>query len=285
MKPLAEYLDRRELADLVGRALAEDVGAGDVTTVSLVPAEARAEARIVAKADGVLAGMAFVNAVFARFDAGVKVEWFRAEGAVLRRGDTVCRLSGNARALLTGERTALNFLGHLSGIATRAARFASLVAGTKLAILDTRKTTPGLRQAEKYAVQAGGCRNHRSGLYDMVLIKENHVRAAGGITAAVTRARAAADGLAVEVETTNEAEVREALAAGADRIMLDNMDDDLIRAMLAIIDGRAETEASGNMDEARIARLAASGLDFISVGALTHSVTALDLSLLFEKNA
>ena len=285
MKPLAEYLDRRELADLVGRALAEDVGAGDVTTVSLVPAEARAEARIVAKADGVLAGMAFVNAVFARFDAGVKIEWFRADGSVLRRGDTVCRLSGNARALLTGERTALNFLGHLSGIATRAARFASLVAGTKLAILDTRKTTPGLRQAEKYAVQAGGCQNHRSGLYDMVLIKENHVRAAGGITAAVTRARAAADGLAVEVETTNEAEVREALAAGADRIMLDNMDDDLIRAMLAVIDGRAETEASGNMDEARIARLAASGLDFISVGALTHSVTALDLSLLFEKNA
>lgn len=285
MRSLAEFISPDEITRLVQQALAEDIGPGDVTTEACVPEEARALALIRAKAQGVIAGLAFAREVFFQLDPQVDFSPCLQDGEAVLKGDIVCRISGPSRAILSGERTALNFLGHLSGIATAAKRLAALVQGTGLTILDTRKTTPLLRQAEKYAVQAGGCKNHRTGLFDMVLIKENHIRAAGGISQAVQRARDANPKLRIEVETSSEAEVREALAAGADRIMFDNMNDAMIRSMLSIVNGQAETEASGNMTEERIAALATSGLDYVSLGALTHSVAALDLSLLFEDEA
>jgi nicotinate-nucleotide pyrophosphorylase (carboxylating) len=283
MQELNKFLTSQQVRRMVQQALTEDIGPGDVTSQACIPADAMTEARIMAKAEGVIAGMAFVQEVFSQLDPAVIFWDLLQDGAEVKSGDTVCRISGRARAVLTGERTALNFLGHLSGIASAAARLAALVKGTHLTILDTRKTTPLLRQPEKYAVQVGGCHNHRTGLYDMVLIKENHIRAAGGIASAVARARAAAPRLKIEVETTNEDEVRQALEAGADRIMLDNMDDEMVRAMLAIIGGRAETEASGNMTAERITSLAESGLDFISLGSLTHSASVLDFSMLFKQ--
>jgi len=283
MRSLVEYMSLDEISRMVEQALVEDVGPGDVTTEACIPFDAMDAALIRAKGAGVIAGLDFAREVFVQLDRQAVFEPVVEDGTRVVPGDPVCRISGRARALLTGERTALNFLGHLSGIATAAARVSALTEGTPLTVLDTRKTTPLLRQAEKYAVQAGGCRNHRTGLYDMVLIKENHIRAAGGITQAVRRARSAAPGLKIEVETTCEAEVREALAAGADRIMLDNMDDAMVCSMLSIINGQAETEASGNMTLERITALASSGLDYISMGSLTHSVTVLDLSMLFER--
>jgi nicotinate-nucleotide pyrophosphorylase (carboxylating) len=282
MLSLDAFINEESLAALIRAALAEDVGAGDVTTEALVPPDARASAHVAAKGEGVLAGMPLLMRVFQALDASVNFSQAMDDGARLSKGDVVCRFAGNARALLTGERTALNFLGRLSGIATEAGRLAALVAGKRLRILDTRKTTPLHRGLEKYAVQAGGCGNHRRGLYDMVLIKENHIAAAGGIAAAVRLARAAQPALAVEVETTNEREVREALDAGADRVMLDNMSDDMIREMVRLIAGRAEIEASGNMNAARIAALADSGVDFISVGAVTQSAPAFDFSMLVD---
>ena len=283
MRSLAEFMSRDGISLMVRQALAEDIGPGDITTEACISPEAVDSALIRAKGKGVIAGLDFAREVFFQLDQQVAFEPHIRDGGHVSPGDVVCRVSGRSRALLTGERTALNFLGHLSGIATAAGHVAALTQGAHLTILDTRKTTPLLRQAEKYAVQAGGCRNHRTGLFDMVLIKENHIRAAGGISQAVRRARAAAPGLKVEVETTCEAEVREALAAGVDRIMLDNMDDAMIRSMLSIINGQAETEASGNMTQERIAALATSGLDYVSMGSLTHSVTVLDLSMLFER--
>lgn len=281
MLALDAFINEESLSALIRAALAEDVGAGDVTTEALVPPDARASAHVVAKGEGVLAGMPLFTRVFRTLDASVDFSQALDDGARLSKGDVVCRFAGNARALLTGERTALNFLGRLSGIATASGRLAALVAGKRLKILDTRKTTPLHRGLEKYAVQAGGCGNHRRGLYDMVLIKENHITAAGGIAAAVRLARAAQPTLAVEVETTNEREVREALDAAADRVMLDNMSDDMIREMVRLIAGRAEIEASGNMNAERIAALADSGVDFISVGAVTQSAPAFDFSMLF----
>jgi nicotinate-nucleotide pyrophosphorylase (carboxylating) len=285
MLPLGAFIHEESIQSLVRAALVEDVGLGDVTTEALVPQDARACARVIAKGEGVLAGLAVFERVFLTLDASVLFRDALSDGARLEKGAVVCRLEGRARALLTGERTALNFLGRLSGIATEAARLTALIpegAGKRLQILDTRKTTPLHRNLEKYAVQAGGAGNHRRGLYDRVLIKENHIAAAGGIVAAVRLAREAHPALAVEVETTNENEVREALAAGADRIMLDNMADALIRKMVALIAGRAETEASGNMNAKRIRALAGSGLDFVSVGALTQSAPAFDFSMLIE---
>ena len=291
MLPLDAFITEDAIQALVSAALREDVGAGDVTTEALVPRDKRARARVIAKGEGVLAGLPVFEKVFRALDASVVFSETLPDGARLEKGAVICRLEGSARALLTGERTGLNFLGRLSGIATAAARLAALVperlndgeaSGKRLTILDTRKTAPLHRDLEKYAVQAGGAGNHRRGLYDMVLIKENHIAAAGGITAAVRLARAAQPSLAVEVETTNESEVREALAAGADRIMLDNMPDDVIRAMVALIGGRAETEASGNMNAERIRALSNSGLDFVSVGAMTQSAPAFDFSMLIE---
>ncbi len=277
-----------DIPELVARALAEDVGPGDVTGESVVPAEARARARIVQKQPGVIFGLEVAAATFAQtgaesFDALVaEGEWRETVPVV------AAELAGPARALLAGERTALNLLCHLSGVATLTARFVDAVGGSGAAILDTRKTTPGLRALEKAAVAAGGGRNHRMGLYDAILIKENHAMLAGGVGEAVRHARLARPDLAVQVECRDAEEVAEALAAGAAWILLDNMTAAELRAAVAARDAaagegqRAELEASGGITLENVAEVAATGVDFISVGALTHSAPALDLSMLVE---
>jgi nicotinate-nucleotide pyrophosphorylase (carboxylating) len=271
-----------ELHELVAAALAEDVGSGDVTTEATVPAEARARARVVQKAPGAVFGFEAFAAVLRELDPEVRVEPLVAEGSWGEPGREVLRVEGSARALLTGERTALNFLQRLSGVATAAAAAARAVEGTRARVLDTRKTTPGLRELEKAAVAAGGATNHRAGLYDMVLIKENHIAAAGGIAAAVRAARERAPDLPLEVEVRDLGEVDEALAAGARRLLLDNMTPDELEAAVRHVDGRAELEASGGVTLGNLKDVAASGVEWVSVGALTHSAPALDLSLLLE---
>jgi nicotinate-nucleotide pyrophosphorylase (carboxylating) len=271
------------LDQVVREALMEDVGAGDITTLATVPAEAHAEAQIVAKAAGVIAGLPVAQRVFHHLDPAVEFRPAAAEGNAVRPGETVARLFGRAHPILTGERVALNFLQHLSGIATRTSQFVLLVQGTRARIADTRKTVPGLRLLAKYAVRVGGGHNHRLGLYDAVLIKENHAAAAGGIAAAVARARAyAPHTMRIEVEVRDAREVEEALAAGADVILLDNFTLEQIRAAVEQIGTRALIEASGGITEENVAAIAATGVDVISVGALTHSVPALDLSLLLR---
>ncbi len=271
---------------LIDIALEEDCGAGDWTSKWIVPARTRAHARIVAKADGVIAGLAMVAGVFTRLDPRIEIEFSVADGAELKDGDTVCTIKGPARTILTGERTALNFLQRLSGIATLTRAYVDAVAGTGAAILDTRKTTPGLRSLEKAAVKAGGGQNHRFGLFDMVLIKENHIEIAGGVAEAIKRARDSNTKLLrIEVEVRNKDELRAALEAGCDIILLDNMDVQEIREAVRVVKQRApqtKTEASGNMTLERVRAVAETGVDFISVGALTHSATALDLSLLLQ---
>ena len=276
------------VSQLVARALSEDVGAGDVTSEAVVPPEARARARIVQKQPGVVFGLDV--AAEALSQAGAEsVDKLMIEGQ-WRDGvpAEVALVTGPARALLAGERTALNFLGHLSGIATLAARYADAVRGTGTRILDTRKTTPTLRALEKAAVAAGGASNHRMGLYDAFLLKENHIAAAGGIATAIERARAARPDLEVEVECRTPAEVAEAIAAGADRLLLDNMDTGALRAAVAERDAASVDlpgpllEASGGVTLDTVADVAATGVDFISVGALTHSAPALDLSMILE---
>ena len=273
-----------ELTALVERALAEDVGTGDVTTLATVAADARAVASITQKAPGVIYGLDAAAATFTALDPDARIERLVDEGVWREGGGPVMAIDGTARALLTAERTALNFLAHLSGVATMAARAARAVAGTGAIVLDTRKTTPGLRTLEKAAVAAGGASNHRAGLYDAILIKENHIAAAGGIAAAIERARAAAPQLAptLEVEVRDEREIDEALAAGAPRLLLDNMDDERLRAAVARVAGRAELEASGGVDLATLRTVAETGVEWVSMGALTHSAPALDLSLLLE---
>lgn len=274
------------LDDLVRVALAEDVGSGDVTTDGIVPPERRARAVIRAKAEGTLAGVAPARATFEAVDAAVRWDGLD-DGARLVAGTVVARIEGPARALLVAERTALNFIQRLSGIATLTRRFVDAVGDARVGILDTRKTTPGLRRLEKMAVRAGGGRNHRMGLYDMVLVKENHIAVAGGIAAAVRAARAhAPTGTAIEVEVRDLAELDQALALEPDRILLDNMDDatlaEAVRRRDAAGGRPAELEASGNMTLDRIPSVATTGVDFISVGALTHSAPALDLTMLIE---
>jgi nicotinate-nucleotide pyrophosphorylase (carboxylating) len=272
-----------ELRALVRRALEEDVGSGDVTTAATVPPGARALARIVQKAPGVIFGLAAAEAVFEELDSEVRIERKVQEG-VWREGGEVLEARGLAAALLTGERTALNFLAHLSGVATISARAARAVEGSGARVLDTRKTTPGLRELEKQAVAAGGASNHRAGLYDAILIKENHIAAAGGIGAAVARARDAAPQLAgrLEVEVRDADEIDQALAAGAPWLLLDNMDPARLRAAVAQVGGRAELEASGGVDLETLRAVADTGVEWISMGALTHSAPALDLSLQLE---
>lgn len=268
------------------RALAEDVGDGDRTTEWTVPEEARGRARIVARSPGVLAGTQAASLVFRRLDPELGATWRVGDGDRVERGDALLLLEGRLRPILTGERTALNFLGRLSGIATLAARFVAAVRGTGCAIADTRKTTPGWRVLEKEAVAAGGATNHRMGLYDMVLIKENHAEAAGGVGAALAavRDRASAAGIPVEVEVRSLAELEEALRGRPDRILLDNMDpEDLVRAVertRAAGGGSPLLEASGGVTLGSVRRVAETGVDVISVGAITHSAPALDLSLL-----
>jgi nicotinate-nucleotide pyrophosphorylase (carboxylating) len=267
------------VAQTVARALAEDVGDGDVTTAATVPIDVRARAVIRQKAPGVIYGFDVAEQVFRSLDAEAVFARAVAEG-VWREDGEVLRVQGHARALLTGERTALNFLQRLSGVATMAARAVRAIEGTHARILDTRKTTPGLRALEKAAVAAGGATNHRAGLYDAILIKENHAALAGGVGAAVHRARERAPGLALEVECRDLAEVDEALAAGAPRLLLDNMTPDELRRAVAHVAGRAELEASGGVTLETVREVASTGVDFVSVGALTHSAPALDLSLL-----
>ncbi|MGD1056550.1 MAG: carboxylating nicotinate-nucleotide diphosphorylase [Solirubrobacteraceae bacterium] len=271
-------------AELVRAALAEDVGTGDATTLATVAADARSDALITQKAAGVIYGLDVAEAVFAALDPEVCCERLVQEGKWREQGGPVLSISGRARTLLTGERTALNFLTHLSGVATMAARAAREVDGTGAKVLDTRKTIPGLRMLEKAAVAAGGASNHRVGLYDAILIKENHIAAAGGITQAIERARTLAPDLAgtLEVEVRSPQEIDEALAAGAPRLLLDNMDAAQLRAAVAQVAGRAELEASGGVSLQTLRALADTGIEWVSMGALTHSAPALDLSLIME---
>ncbi|MDG2274085.1 MAG: carboxylating nicotinate-nucleotide diphosphorylase [Halioglobus sp.] len=259
-------------------ALAEDVGSGDITA-ALISADSRATGRVISREDGVLCGQPWVNAVFADLDEAVRLEWHRADGQVVTAGDTLFTVEGPARSLLTGERCALNFLQLLSGTATTSHRYADVVNETNAKLLDTRKTIPGLREAQKYAVRCGGCHNHRIGLYDAFLIKENHITACGGIAAAVKAAMNYAPGKPVEVEVENLAELEEALAAACDRIMLDNFSLEHTVQAVNLSNGRVELEASGNVTEATLLAIAQTGVDFISIGALTKDCKPLDLSM------
>jgi nicotinate-nucleotide pyrophosphorylase (carboxylating) len=274
-------IELTELEPLVRRALDEDVGSGDLTTQATVPAGLRARARITQKQPGVLYGLDAAKLAFALLDPGARFI-ARAEEGVWRDGGPVLDIEGEAAALLSAERTALNLLQRLSGVATLTARYVEAVRGTRARVLDTRKTTPGLRLLEKAAVAAGGGANHRVGLFDAILIKENHVAMAGGVAEAVRLARASAPNILLEVECRTDAEVDEALAAGAPRLLLDNMSPAQMRAIVARVGDRAELEASGGIDLETIRDVAETGVDFISVGALTHSAPALDLSLLLE---
>jgi nicotinate-nucleotide pyrophosphorylase (carboxylating) len=271
--------------ELVTAALAEDVGAGDVTAEATVDAAARGRATITQKAPGVISGLAVAEAVFRRLDPNAAIERLGSEGEWREAGAGVLRVDGSARALLTAERTALNFLGRLSGVATLTARVVRAIeeAGGGAKLLDTRKTTPGLRALEKRAVADGGGVNHRAGLYDFILIKENHSALAGGVGEAVRRARAARPDLPLAVEVRDADEIDEALAAGAPRLLLDNMTPGEVAAAVARVDGRAELEASGGVTpETVVVYSTIKGLHYVSMGALTHSAPNLDLSLLLE---
>ena len=273
--------DAALVAGQVRQALEEDLGSGDLTA-ALVPSGARARARVVVRESAVLCGVDWFSEVFRQLDPGVRLVWSAKDGDDLTPGQLVCELNGKARPILSGERSALNFLQTLSGTASRAARYVAAVAGTSATILDTRKTIPGLRQAQKYAVRCGGASNHRVGLYDGVLIKENHIRAAGSIAAALdAAARFAADGVMIEVEVENLDELDQALMAGARRILLDNFDHASLREAVGRTAGKAALEASGGVDLETVRRIAESGVDFISVGQLTKDVKATDFSMLF----
>jgi nicotinate-nucleotide pyrophosphorylase (carboxylating) len=274
-------IELTELEPLVRRALAEDLGSGDLTTQATVPPGTRAQARITQKQPGVLFGIDAAQLVFAALDPDARFERLAQEG-VWRDGGPVLDIEGEAAALLSAERTALNLLQRLSGVATLTARYVEAVRGTRAKVLDTRKTTPGLRMLEKAAVAAGGGTNHRIGLFDAILIKENHAAIAGGVGEAVRLAQAASPDVLIEVECRTDAEVDEALQAGATRLLLDNMSPAQMRAIVQRVGDRVELEASGRIDLETIRDVAEAGLHFISVGALTHSAPALDLSLLLE---
>lgn len=274
-----------DLADQVRRAIAEDVGPadgpGDITA-KLIPAETRATATIISRETATLCGTPWVNETFRQLDGDVHIEWLIEEGARVAPNDVLCRLEGPARALLTGERTALNFLQTLSGTATASRHYADLVAGTKCKVLDTRKTLPGLRTAQKYAVAVGGCANHRVGLFDAFLVKENHIAAAGSIVLAVKGARELVPDVVVEVEVENFDELDQALDAGADVIMLDEFDLEGMRRAVQHVNGRALLEASGSISAENLRAVAETGVNFISIGALTKHLYAIDLSMRFE---
>jgi nicotinate-nucleotide pyrophosphorylase (carboxylating) len=271
-----------DVDDLVARSIREDLGAGDVTSEAVVAADARARASVIQKAAGVVFGLEVALGVFRSLDPQLAIVQRGPEGEWRETGAPVLEVSGDARALLAGERTALNFLAHLSGIATATALAVRALEGTGARVLDTRKTTPGLRALEKAAVAAGGGFNHRFGLHDAILIKENHIAAAGGIAAAVLAARRQAPDLPLEVEVRDPGEIAEALAAGAEQLLLDNMTPEQLRAAVAQVAGRATLEASGNVTLATLREVGSTGVDFVSMGALTHSAPALDLSLGLE---
>lgn len=264
--------------DNVRAALREDVGDGDITA-RLIPEHRNAHARVITREPGIFCGRPWVEAVFRELDPHTRLLWHVQDGSALEENQTLFELTGNARVLLTGERTALNFVQTLSGVATLSAHYAAQVAETPVTLLDTRKTLPGLRLAQKYAVRCGGCANHRVGLYDAFLIKENHIAACGGIEAAVSQARRIAPDKPVEVEVETLAQLEEALNANADIVMLDNFDEQALRTAVERNQGRAKLEASGNITDANLTTLAATGVDYISIGALTKHCRALDLSM------
>jgi nicotinate-nucleotide pyrophosphorylase (carboxylating) len=273
-------LTQEDIERVVAAALAEDLGSGDATTLALVPEDARCRAELLLEEPGIVCGVPVAAAVFRALDPSVAVEPRLEEGVAVSDVPAVlAEVEGPARAILSGERVALNLLGRLSGIASLTRRYVELTDGTRTAVLDTRKTTPGLRALEKYAVRCGGGSNHRAGLYDGVLIKENHLRVAGGVTAALAALDGHANGLPVEVEAETLEQVREALAAGAPRILLDNMSPEEVREAVAVTAGRAELEASGGVSLGTVRAYAETGVDFVSVGALTHSARSLHVSL------
>nr|WP_314483153.1 carboxylating nicotinate-nucleotide diphosphorylase [uncultured Pseudomonas sp.] len=267
-----------EIEANVRRALLEDIGSGDITA-QLIPAERLAKATIITREACVVAGTAWVDAVFRQLDPRVAVHWQVMDGDRAQANQALFHLEGPARALLSGERSALNFLQMLSGVATRARTLADLVQGTQVQLLDTRKTLPGLRLAQKYAVTCGGCHNHRIGLYDAFLIKENHIAACGGITEAVAAAHRIAPGKPVEIEVESLEELRQALTAGADIIMLDELTLDEMREAVGITAGKAKLEASGGVSESTLRAIAETGVDYISIGSMTKDVRAVDLSM------
>jgi len=270
-----------DISATVQRALAEDIGDGDLTA-ALIPAATRARGRVISREPAVLCGTAWFDEVFRQVDDGIAIHWEAGDCDAVTKDQLLCRLEGPARGMLTGERTALNFLQTLSGTATEARRYAEAVKGTRATIRDTRKTLPGLRDAQKYAVRCGGAYNLRMGLYDGILIKENHIMSAGGISAAVQAARTASTQVPMEVEVETLEQLREALAAGVDILLLDNFDLAGMRQAVAITAGRAKLEASGRIDLKALRQVAETGVDYISVGSLTKHVQAVDLSMRFE---
>ncbi|WP_417595280.1 carboxylating nicotinate-nucleotide diphosphorylase [Oceanospirillum sp.] len=269
---------KKSIPEQVAGAIAEDVGAGDITAM-LIPEERQARARVITRDDAVLCGTAWVDEVFRQIDPEVNVIWQAKDGERVIRNQVLFYLEGSARSLLTGERCALNFVQSLSGTATRCQQYADLVSDTRVQLLDTRKTIPGLRLAQKYAVTCGGCFNHRIGLYDAFLIKENHISACGSIAASVERARSVAPGKPVEVEVENLDELNEALDASADIIMIDNFSLSMMREAVKVADGRAKLEASGGVTDETLRDIALTGVDYISIGALTKDCKAVDLSM------
>jgi nicotinate-nucleotide pyrophosphorylase (carboxylating) len=267
-----------EIEANVRTALREDIGSGDITA-QLIPAERLAHATVITREAAVICGTAWVNAVFRQLDPRVAVHWQVADGDRVQANQTLFHLEGPARALLSGERSALNFLQTLSAVATRCRHFADLVEGTQVKLLDTRKTLPGLRLAQKYAVTCGGCHNHRIGLYDAFLIKENHIAACGGIAQAISAAHGIAPGKPVEIEVESLNELQQALQAGADIVMLDELSLEDMRTAVALTAGRAKLEASGGIKEATLRTIAETGVDYISIGSLTKDVKAIDLSM------
>lgn len=276
-------LDKKQIDKIVLNALEEDMPYGDVTTDNLIPENDVTEAKFIAKADGIIAGMPVAARVFELIDSRISIEIFKNDGDKVTKGDIIAILNGPTAGILKGERTALNLMQRLSGIATRTNVFAELVKDYKVSVADTRKTTPGLRYLEKYAVRCGGGRNHRYSLSDAVMLKDNHIAAGGGILSAVSKVRAnIPHTVKIEVEVENMDMVREAVEAGADIIMLDNMNEAAMAEAVKYIDGRALVEASGDVTEERIRAIAETGVDIISIGRVTHSVKALDISLRFK---
>ncbi len=270
---------QKEILEHIRRALDEDIGVGDATTNSIVPADATMSGRIIAKQNGVVAGLEIARAVFRLLDDSIQFEALIQDGQRVSLNSELVRLGGHARPLLTGERTALNYLGRMSGIATLTNQFVEAVAGTRAKILDTRKTAPTLRALDKLAVKLGGGENHRMGLYDMILIKDNHIDFAGGIEEAVRRARESQNGLQIEVETRTLKDVEIALSLRVERILLDNMSVEMMKKAVQLTNGRAKLEASGNVSLDTVRAIAESGVDYISIGALTHSAKVFDFSL------
>jgi len=276
---LLETLDE-PLLHSVREALAEDIGTGDITAC-LIPEEASTTATVFSREPAVLCGMAWFNAVFAELDSSIRIRWETQDGNTVAKDQLLCTLTGPARPLLTGERCALNFLQTLSATATLSRRYADRVAGLPVKILDTRKTIPGLRQAQKYAVRTGGCHNHRTGLYDGILIKENHITAAGSIQQAIDKARSGNPGMPIEIEVENRQQITAALEAGAGRLLLDNFSVDALGEAVRQVAGRAELEASGGIILDNVREFAQTGIDYLSIGSLTKNIQAIDLSMLF----